>query len=194
MRRIMLVDDEVNILKALQRLLTRTMGDIRIEIFDDPGVALACASETGFDLVLSDYRMPDMDGVTFLSHVKKVQPDTVRLLLSAQADMQVLVEAINRAEIYRFLAKPWNEAELVPTLQAALARRSILLDERRLADEQRVAQGSMTAEEMAMRRLEEEEPGITRKCWPNNRGIVVKELSLEKIEPTPDFPGVKKCD
>lgn len=186
MRRIMLVDDEMNVLKALQRVLNRAMSDVRIEIFDDPKAALARVGEIGFDLVVSDYRMPVMDGITFLSGVKDVQPDTVRLVLSAQADMQALVEAINRAEIFRFLAKPWDDAELVATLQAALARRDALLAERRLADEQRVARGEMTPAEMAMRRLEEEEPGITRVDWTPDGGVLVEELPIEDIDAAPD--------
>lgn len=194
MRRIMLVDDELNVLKALQRVLTRAMGDVRIEIFDNPKAALARAGEIGFDLVVSDYRMPVMDGVTFLSGVKAVQPDTVRLVLSAQADMQALVEAINRAEIFRFLAKPWDDTELVATLQAALAYRDANLQERRLADEQRVARGDMTPAEMALRRLEEEEPGIARVDWTPDGGILVEELPLEEIPPAADNPDDKKGD
>lgn len=188
MRRIVLVDDEINVLKALQRVLARTMSDVRVEIFDDPRAALARASEMGFDVVVSDYRMPAMDGISFLSEVKRVQPDTVRLVLSAQADMQALVEAINRAEIFRFLAKPWDDAELVATLQAALERRDAILAERRLADEQRVARGDMTPAEMALRRLEEEEPGITRVDWTPDGGILVEELPVDPVETAADNP------
>lgn len=182
MRRIMLVDDEINVLKALQRVLTRAMADTRVEIFPDPRAALERAAETGFDVVVSDYRMPVMDGISFLTGVKAVQPDTVRLVLSAQADMHALVEAINRAEIFRFLAKPWDDADLVATLQAALARRDTILAERRLADQQRVARGDMTPAEMALRRLEEEEPGIARVDWTPDGGILVEELPLEAVE------------
>lgn len=191
MRRILLVDDEMNVLKALQRVLSRAMGDIRCELFNDPRAALARATEMGFDLVISDYRMPAMDGVSFLAGVKAVQPDAVRLVLSAQADLQALVGAINRAEVFRFLIKPWDDADLIATLEAALERRGTLLEERRLADEQRVARGDMTAEEMAMRRLEEEEPGITRVDWPPAGGMQVEELPLDEIQNTLDIPGGK---
>lgn len=191
MRRIMLVDDEPNVLKALQRLILRTMSGVRVETFDDPRAALARAGEMGFDVVVSDYRMPVMDGTTFLTGVKDAQPDSVRLILSAQADMQALVEAINRAEIFRFLAKPWDDDDLVSTLQAALARRDTLLEERRLADEQRVARGDMTPEEMAMRRLEEEEPGITKVDWTADGGFVVEELPSDEIEIPSETKGDK---
>lgn len=183
MRRIMLVDDEINVLKALQRVVARTMAGVRVEIFDDPTAALERVSEMAFDLVVSDYRMPIMDGISFLSEVKRVQPDTVRLVLSAQADMQALVEAINRAEIFRFLAKPWDDDDLVATLRAAFARRDATLEERRLADEQRVVRGEMTPAEVALRRLEEEEPGITRVDWTPDGGISVEELQVEEVAP-----------
>ncbi|HZX30769.1 MAG TPA: response regulator [Rhodocyclaceae bacterium] len=181
MRRIMLVDDETSILKALQRVVLRAMTDVKVETFDDPKAALARMSEMGFDLVVSDYRMPVMDGISFLSEVKQVQPDTVRLVLSAQADMRALVEAINRAEIFRFLAKPWDDDELIATLQAALVRRDAVLQERRLADEQRVARGEMTPAEMALRRLEEEEPGISRVDWTPEGGISVEEWPVDQV-------------
>lgn len=188
MRRIMLVDDETSVLKALQRVLTRRMDKVSVEIFDDPQAALARADEIAFDLVVSDYRMPAMDGVSLLAGIKAAQPDAVRLVLSAQADMHALVDAINRAEIFRFLAKPWDDDELVAALKAALAHRDAKLEERRLADEQRVLLGNLTRAEAAERRLVEEEPSFARSDWKPAGGIEVEELPLEEIAAPPEGP------
>lgn len=107
---ILLVDDEENILNALNRtlrkegyrILTATSGREGVSIVEKERIAL----------VLSDHRMPEMDGVEFLSEVKKRSPDTVRMMLTGYADMQAVLAAINRGEVYRFTTKPWNDEEL----------------------------------------------------------------------------------
>lgn len=107
---ILLVDDEENILNALNRtlrkegyrILTATSGRTGVSIVEKERIAL----------VLSDHRMPEMDGVEFLSEVKKRSPDTVRMMLTGYADMQAVLAAINRGEVYRFTTKPWNDEEL----------------------------------------------------------------------------------
>ena len=178
MRRIMLVDDENLVLRALQRVISRRLADeeVRVETFEDPRAALRRAAEVGFDVVVSDYRMPIMDGVSFLVALKEIQPDTVRLILSAQADLNALVSAINQAELFRFLAKPWLDEELLVAVRLAFARRDKLLAERRLADERRLQIGLLTPEELELRRLEEEEPGITKVNWGHDGSVILDEV------------------
>lgn len=130
MQRILLVDDEQNVLNALRRELA---GLYEVEAFVSPQEALRRAAEMEFALVVSDYRMPDMDGVTFLEHLGQIQPDAVRLILSGQADADALIKAINVTHIYRFLTKPWDEAGLKPTIQQGLDYREAILENRRLA-------------------------------------------------------------
>lgn len=177
MRRIMLVDDENLVLGALQRVISRQLGDeeIKVEAFQDPRAALRRSAEISFDVVISDYRMPIMDGVSFLAALKEVQPDTVRLVLSAQVDLKALVSAINQAQIFRFLAKPWEDDELLAMIRLALAHRTELLAERRLADERRLQIGTLTIEELELRRLEEEEPGITKVNWGPDGSVLLDE-------------------
>lgn len=167
MKRILLVDDESNVLNALRRVLMRAFAgeDLHVETCDDPRLALERAGNELFDLVISDFRMPPMDGVTFLKSVRQLQPDTVRLILSASTDFDAVMTAINEAEIFRYLTKPWDDDELVATVRLGLARREQLSEDRRLADDARLQHGDMSAEEIELRRLEADEPGITKVNW-----------------------------
>lgn len=169
MHHIMLVDDEENILNALRRALNNLFsgGDLqlRIETFSAPAAALQRAGESPFDLVISDYRMPGMDGVAFLKRFRELQPDAARMILSGYADLDGLIGAINDAQIYRFLSKPWHDNELKLAVSQALEFRRLQTENQRLADEVRAKQGVISRQELELRRLEQESPGITRVNW-----------------------------
>lgn len=180
MHRIMLVDDEQNILNALRRLFSVQPGKeaerLAVEVYDSPRAALARAREgIPFDAVISDYRMPEMDGVAFLTAFRECQPDAARLILSGYADLDALVGAINQAGIYRFIAKPWHDAELRAALDMALAHHDLLLENQRLADEVRAQRGIISRQEMELRRLEAESPGITKVNWGPNGEVLLDD-------------------
>jgi DNA-binding NtrC family response regulator len=180
--RIMLVDDEEGIVKALRRLLAVTpcvyhgvTYQLQVEIFTSPRAALERARHQAFELFLVDYRMPEMDGVRFLTEAREIQPNAARMILSGYADLNALVDAINQAKIYRFLAKPWNDYELVSAIAEALAYRDLLVESERLADAARVAQGTLSAEEAELKRLEQLEPGITQVKWGPDGSVILDE-------------------
>lgn len=131
MYRILIVDDEQNVLNALRRELH---GEYEIEAFDKPVEALERAQQAHFDLVIADYQMPVINGIEFLKQFGKLQPDAARLVLSGEADFGAVAGALNEAHIYRFVAKPWDSTELAVTLAQALAHRATLQDNRRLAE------------------------------------------------------------
>lgn len=141
MNQILLVDDEANILASLKRELMTHGGEFAIETRTIPREALKLAHEKAFDLVVSDYKMPEMDGVAFLQAFREIQPDAARLILSGQTDRDALVDAINRTHIYRFIGKPWNEMELAGAISQALAFHKAVHDNRWLAAEYRVKYG-----------------------------------------------------
>ena len=161
-RRILLVDDEANVLRALQRAMRAFLPEGQVEIMtcQDPEQALLRCAELSFDVVMSDFRMPGLTGADFLQVVKGLQPDAVRLVLSASNDIGEVMDAINRAEVFRYVAKPWQAAELEKIFTQAFARRDELLAARRLAEPE-IAEEATPQEDEA-RRLEAEEPGITR--------------------------------
>ena len=124
------VDDEANILSALKRLfrpqgyniLTATSAKEGLELLEKEHV----------DLVISDMRMPEMNGAQFLEQVKNRWPDTVRLLLTGYAEMAATVDAINKGGIYRYISKPWDDTEMVILVREALERLNLERDKRRL--------------------------------------------------------------
>jgi DNA-binding NtrC family response regulator len=166
MRQVLIVDDEASVLRALQRSLRQCFPDgLELETFTDPEAALLRCAEKAFDVVVADYRMPGMNGAEVLRVVMGVQPDAVRMVLSASTEFNEVANAVNRAEVFRYLSKPWQADELRDTLLQAFARHDALVAERRLADETRARKGELTPQEIEVRRLEAEEPGITWVNW-----------------------------
>jgi two-component system probable response regulator PhcQ len=189
--RILLVDDDVNVLKALRRVLSLTpcvAGNqrfkLQVDAYDSPTAALAIAHERPYALVLSDYRMPGMDGTEFLSAFRELQPHAARLILSGYADLNGLIRAINEVGIQRFIAKPWNDYELVSAVAQALAVRELSLENERLADQARLAAGQMSPQEAELKRLEFEEPGITHVLWDSDGSVLLLE-DLPDDKPLP---------
>jgi DNA-binding NtrC family response regulator len=166
MARILLLDDEENVLKALRRALTISLDEddgYTVEMFTHPEAALQRASSgIKFDVVISDYRMPAIDGVVFLKIFQQHQPDAVRVILSGYADMQGLIAAINDAHIHRFIAKPWDDYLLRSDIAQLLRFQALQIENRRLADQVRHQQGIITRQDLELRRLEAETPGITK--------------------------------
>jgi response regulator RpfG family c-di-GMP phosphodiesterase len=130
--RILCVDDEPGILSALRRLF-RARG-YQVYLAEGGRAGLALLQTQAVDLVISDMRMPEMDGVEFLAQVRQRWPDSVRLLLTGYADIGSVVEAINRGEIYRYITKPWDDGEMALIVREALAHRALVLEQKRLAD------------------------------------------------------------
>lgn len=167
MRRILLLDDETNVLAALKRSLKQLYPDsaLEIETYTDPSLAIQRFGIIEFDFVIADYHMPKMTGVDFLRIVREVQPYTIRMMLSASAEFKTVVEAINDAEVFKFISKPWDQAELKAALDLAAILHDQKLDEKKLADEYRKQLQPLTPQEIEARKLEEQEPGITKVNW-----------------------------
>jgi len=127
---ILCVDDEPNILSALRRLF-RTKG-FQVRIAEGGKAGLALLETEAVDLVISDMRMPEMDGAQFLEQVRSRWPDTVRLLLTGYSDVTSIIGAINRGEIYRYITKPWDDNDIVLIVRQALERKALELEKRRL--------------------------------------------------------------
>ncbi|VAW98104.1 hypothetical protein MNBD_GAMMA22-1174 [hydrothermal vent metagenome] len=173
-QRLMMVDDEENVLTALQRVC-RSQKQWQIETYTDPNEALKRAITTNFDLILSDYRMPQMTGVQFLSKIKNQQPDAMRLIISGQTDREGLLGAINEAEIYHFIDKPWFDEDLLSILQQALSYRDILLENRLLANQVREQQHELSMRKLALEKYKNQHPDLFKIKWADDGSIIFDE-------------------
>lgn len=135
-----------------------------IEVFTDPNAALDRCEDMQFDLLVSDYRMPEMSGVEFLARSIASNPNTPRVIVSGFADRDAIIAAINEAQLTRFIEKPWVDAELQRIVVAILTSQG-----------GRIA-GKFAAEASAQRerdRLEQESPGITEVDWNPDGSISI---------------------
>jgi CheY-like chemotaxis protein len=137
MNRILIVDDEPAVVAALQRLLKthpcrygKLDYRLEVETFNSPQQALDRAREASFDLVLSDYHMPGMNGIEFLGAFRQLQPDAVRIVLSGLADIDEITPALLDIDTRRFLPKPWNDSFLMACIAEALTLRELELERR----------------------------------------------------------------
>ncbi len=115
--KILLVDDEENNLMLLYRTLR---GKYDIVKTTSPLDAIELMKTQQFHLILSDHKMPEMDGVELLKHVYDNYPDTVRILVTAYSDISILIGSINLAKIYRYIKKPFNPTELELVVESGL--------------------------------------------------------------------------
>jgi YesN/AraC family two-component response regulator len=180
MHRILLVDDEPGVLSALSRLLRHTplivageTWSTRVDACAGGDEAIARAREFAYEAVISDFRMPGMSGVDVLKRMRELQPGAARVILSGYTDLNGLVAAINEARIDRFIAKPWNDFELVSTLTQVLEIRALRIENEALADRMRCADGRLSAADLELKRLEALEPGITQVQWGPDGSIVI---------------------
>lgn len=107
---LLILDDEQNIIRSLTRLLRRD--GYRILSTTDAQEAFQLLAENNVQVVISDQRMPEISGTEFLSQVKDIYPDTIRIVLSGYTDLKSITEAINQGAIYKFLTKPWEDDQL----------------------------------------------------------------------------------
>jgi len=122
--KLLCVDDEPNVINSVRRLFLDTGYTILTANSAQDGLSIL--EDGDIQIVMSDYRMPKMNGVEFLREVRTRWPDTVRIVLSGYADTASIVSAINEGEIYRFIPKPWNDDDLKATIANAIERYHLL--------------------------------------------------------------------
>jgi response regulator RpfG family c-di-GMP phosphodiesterase len=120
---VLFVDDERHILSSLKRLVKPLK--LECHIAESGPEALEIMAEHNIDLIVSDMRMPEMDGATFLTEAKKIQPDTARILLTGYADIESTIKALNKGEISRYISKPWDDEEFLRTISESLKLKSL---------------------------------------------------------------------
>lgn len=130
LNRILVVDDEPVVLVALRETL-RQQG-YEVVAVEDPVEALQIIQKTGFSVILSDQQMPSLSGLEFLAQVKEIQPNSIRILITAVLSLNTVIDAINKGEVYRFIVKPWLREELLVTLKNAVQRYELVTNNKAL--------------------------------------------------------------
>jgi len=149
---ILIVDDEPHVIAAL----LRGLHDEPYRVSGAAGSAQALEALRGgsFKVVISDEQMPGMAGAEFLALVKKLYPDTVRMMLTGHASIAATVRAVNNGEIYRFFTKPWDDLELRLAIRGALEKYDLEQENRRLLK-------TVRRQSQELRYLEQSFPGIS---------------------------------
>jgi response regulator RpfG family c-di-GMP phosphodiesterase len=132
-RTLLCIDDEPNILNALKRLLRKE--NFRLLTATSGKEGLQCLAENEVHVVVSDQRMPEMNGTEFLKEVKTRYPDIIRIILTGYTDVDSISEAINEGHIYKFFLKPWNDQNLKLEIRQALEQHALMQDNRWLHDQ-----------------------------------------------------------
>ncbi|MEO1037652.1 MAG: HD domain-containing phosphohydrolase [Pseudomonadota bacterium] len=127
---ILFVDDERQVLSSLKRLLRPTGHKIHTASSGSDGLALL--DQHDMDIVVSDMRMPEMDGAAFLTQVAEKWPATTRMLLTGYSDLSSAIEAINKGAIYRYLTKPWDDSDIVLCIEQAIEAQRLVREKERL--------------------------------------------------------------
>ncbi|MGY6275490.1 HD domain-containing phosphohydrolase [Methylomonas sp. MgM2] len=127
---LLFVDDEPNVLKALKRLFRSD--DYEVHLAEGGEAGLEILRRQPIDLIISDMRMPHIDGAEFLMRVTKQWPDTVRILLTGYADLESTISAVNDGKIYCYCSKPWEDNELKILVNNALEQKRLREDRQRL--------------------------------------------------------------
>ncbi len=109
---IVLVDDEEMVLTSISSLLEME-SDYTIKTFTSPEKAVKYIEDNGVDLVISDYLMEEMNGITFLAEVKKIKPDIPRIIITGYADKENAIKAINEVGLFQYIEKPWDNSDLL---------------------------------------------------------------------------------
>ena len=131
--RILLVDDEPNVLSSLRRVFRRE--NYQIETAMSGEEALQVLAQNDFQLMISDFKMPQMDGAELLKQVKNQYPEIIRIMLTGYADTDAVMGAINEGAVYKFILKPWNDDDLRVTVGLALEKYDLLKKNKKLQHE-----------------------------------------------------------
>ncbi|MCP4744605.1 MAG: response regulator [Desulfobacteraceae bacterium] len=175
-RTILCVDDETFILHSLKRLLRRE--GYKILTASSGMEAIDILKQNKVHLIISDQRMPEMNGTEFFAHVKEEFPDVLRIILTGYTDVDSITESINKGHIYKFFLKPWNDHNLKLEIRQALDQYDLVQANKRL-DEQVVVQNDQLKQ--MNEHLEELVEERTREIAIQNHALQLSHAVLEDL-------------
>lgn len=166
---LLFVDDEESITKAIYRLFRRDGYHIITAAGGPEGLTLLKNVNNPVSLIISDQRMPGMNGAEFLEKSREIFPDAIRFLLTGYSDMDAVVDAVNKGEIHKYLTKPWNDEDLKLQVRQALSQYELVMENRRLT--------ALTLKQN--RELNELNKGLETKVRERTAEIIKKQQELE---------------
>ena len=131
---ILIVDDEDSILNAFKRILADEDYDVHVANNGAEGLNKLRTARKPYSLIISDQRMPEMNGVQFFAQAKDIFPDAVRILLTGYADSDSIIESINKGGVHLYFTKPWHEEEILLHIKQSLSKVEILAENKRLIE------------------------------------------------------------
>jgi DNA-binding NtrC family response regulator len=163
---ILIVDDEENILNSVSRVLRRGYYQIFTAKRGEEGLALL--KHHDIHMVISDQKMPGMSGIDFLKQVKSDYPQIVTIMLTGHADIEIAMNAINDAGVYKFILKPWDDYDLKITVRRALEALELVCERDSLMQQ-------VKAQDALLGDLEKEFPGI-RNIEHDEDGSIIMDV------------------
>jgi two-component system response regulator HupR/HoxA len=176
---ILLVDDQIEILNALERLLKEDYTVFKSGSGQD---ALKLLNKHQFAVVLADQRMPGMTGVEFLARSLEMQPDIVRILITAYADIQASIDAVSQGKIFYYISKPWEPEDLKLIVQRASDHYSLLKKNRELAAQLKIANEQLRQENIYLRQNIRKEYDFSTIIGHSPRMLAVFKLTKKVID------------
>jgi len=180
LNRVLLVDDDANLLESYRRVL-RSRFEVYTALGGHAGLSIIEAIPS-IKVVVSDIKMPKMTGVEFLSRVREVYPETIRMVLTGYADMEIAISSVNRGDIFRFLTKPCDVEDLVHSINDAIEQYDLYRSAKELAIVNRIKEG-LEGTLRAFTRLVEFRDPYTAGHMDRTAGIcalIADELGLDK--------------
>ena len=168
--KVLIVDDEPNVVKALKRALRREPYEILSA--NSGHEALDVLGRESVDVVISDENMPGMTGSELLAVVYEKYPDTIRIILTGYASLELAMRAINEGQIYRFFTKPWNDADLAVTIRQALQQKDLIVESGRLLKAAR-------RQSAILQELEKKHPGLTTVQTDADGTVLIEDESCD---------------
>ena len=141
-QKIIVVDDEEMVLTSLDAFLTLET-DYEIFTFSSAVKALEFAKSNDFDLVISDYLMPEMDGITFLANIRDIKPEVPRIVLTGYADKENAIKAINDVGLFQYIEKPWDNNDLLLVIRNGLEKQYLMKKLQEKIDQINMAYGEL---------------------------------------------------
>lgn len=174
--RILIVDDEPRILRALVRLLRKEGYLVLTAESGEAGLEALQGREAS--VVISDYRMPGMSGVDFLRQVKAVAPDAVRVIISGYMDVNLITEAVNAGEVFRFITKPWDDGALKALVWQCVEQFQLVQENQRLQSQVQATNRELRE---LNRVLEDKVAERTSELLIHNKALRLKQEVLDNL-------------